>query len=979
MALDRQTVSIALTQGLDTKSDPKQVIPGKLVTLENGYFKRTGSILKRNGYTPLPTAIVGGSSVGAGRSISTFKSELFATTGATAYSLSANGWVSKGACEACEVSSFPLVRNGYQQTACDMSEVDTIRVVSWEDSSGGVRYSVFDIATGQPIVNNQLVSAVGVKPNVLTWGHYVGIFYAETTTNNIRCMAISSASPTTSTVFDVATNGNASRHFDGQYSGVTNNVYFGYQNDVGTISLRYVTNTLTVSAETVIAGSGVGAASNLSVAEDASGNVWCGFWDGTSVKVTAYDSTLNTVLLAPTVVETLASARQVAIGIQGTTCSVFYDVPATPAHNYTIREGDITLAGVVTPGALLFRSLSIVSEPFYVNGSWHLIAAYDSTLQRTYFVVTDTGLIVAKIASGVGGGTVTKASICEVELSAGVFEFPFLQTDRLTSVGGNVFTQTGVMLGRLDFNATPQQTLELSDNLLVSGGMLQMFDGAQVVEHGFHLFPENIVATPNAAGGSIAAGTYQYVVMWEWMDNFGQVHRSAPSVPVSITTTGATSSCVLTIPTLRLTAKTTPIAAVVYRTAANQVIFYRLTSITSPLLNDKTVDTISYSDTVADASIIGNEQLYTTGGEVENIAAPAPVITLSYRGRAIVVPGENRRTWWYSKQVIQGAPVEFNDAFVQAIDQIGGDITAAGVLDEKLILFKADHIFMVAGDGPSPSGQNNDFTQPYRIPTASGCIAKNSLALIPKGLMYQSSKGIYLLDRSLQVSYIGQAVEAYNTATIVSSEVIPDLHQVRFLLNTGVALAYDYFFDQWSTFTNISGVDATIFGGLYTYLQPGGLVMQETPGLFLDNGNPISMKLVTGWLSGAGLQGFERVRRLLVLGDYRSPHKLLVDIAHEYIPGPTQSTTVDVSTLLGTPLYGGTTPYGGDTTFGGEYPLYQFRVPLSRQKSQAIQITIRDAPTAPYGEAMSLSALAFEVGVKKGLNKKSATRTFSAP
>ena len=976
MPLDRQTVSIALTQGLDTKSDPKQVIPGKLVTLENGYFKRTGSILKRPGYVPLPTSIFGGSSVGAGCGLGTFKSELFATTGSTGYSLSDSGWVSKGQCEACEISTTPLVRNGYQQTACDMAEIDSIRVAAWEDSSGGVRYSVFDVSTGQPIVTNQLVSATGVKPGVIEWGHYVGIFYADTTTNNIKCMAFSSASPTTPTTFDMATNGAASRRYDAMHIGGRG--YLAYLNNVGTISIRYVTDTLTVSFEQIVAGETIGA--GVAISGDASGNAWVGYYDGASVKMTVYDASLGTQLLAPTVIETLASVRQVAIGVQGTTCTVFYDVTAAATYNDTIRIGTITLAGVVTAGALLFRSISVVSEPFYVNGSWHIVAAYDSVLQRTYFVVTATGHIVAKVASGVGGGRVSKISICEVEgPSAQHVRFPFLQTDRLTSVGGNIFTQTGVMMCELHFDATPQQTLELSDNLLVSGGILHMFDGSQVVEHGFHLYPENIVATPSAVGGSMAAGTYQYVVMWEWMDNYGQVHRSAPSVPVSITTAGATSSCVLTIPTLRLTAKTTPIAAVVYRTAANQVIFYRLTSITSPLLNSKTVDTVSYTDTVADASIIGNEQLYTTGGEVENIAPPSPCITLSYRGRAIVVPGENRRSWWYSKQVIQGSPVEFNDAFVQAIDQIGGDIAAAGVLDEKLILFKADHIFVVAGDGPSPSGQNNDFTPASRIPTASGCIAKNSLALIPRGLMYQSSKGIYLLDRSLQVSYIGQAVEAYNSATIVSSEVIPDLHQVRFLLNTGVALAYDYFFDQWSTFTNISGVDATIFGGLYTYLQPDGLVLQETPGVFLDNGNPISMKLVTGWLSGAGLQGFERVRRLLVLGDYRSPHKLLVDIAHEYVPGPTQSTTVDVSTLLGTPLYGGTTPYGGDATFGGEYPLYQFRVPLSRQKSQAIQITIRDAPTTPYGEAMSLSALAFEVGVKKGLNKKSATRTFSAP
>lgn len=975
MALERQVVSIALTQGLDTKSDPKQIVPGKLVTLENAYFKRTGSLLKRPGYAPLPTSIFGGSSVGAGAGLSTFKNELFATSGVSGYSLSAGGWVDKGHCPFVSLSVTPLVRNGYQQTACDMAEIDGVRVAAWEDSSGGVRYSVFDVATGQPMVTNQLVSATGVKPGVIEWGHYVGIFYADTTTNNIKCMAFSSVSPTTPVVFDVATNGSASRRYDAMHIGTR--AYLVYLNNAGTISIRYVAETLTVSFEQIVADT---VASGVAISGDVSGNAWIGYYNGTSVKVMVYDAALSTQLLAPTVIETLASVRQVAVGVQGTTCSVFYDVTAAATYNDTIREGDITLAGVVTPGALLFRSLSIVSEPFYAHGEWHIVAAYDSTLQRTYFVVTDTGHIDAKFAAGVGGGRVTKISICEVEGPSELHvRFPFLQTDRLTSVGGNIFTQTGVMLCELHFNETPQQMLELSDNLHVSGGFLYMFDGAQVVEHGFHLYPENIVATPNAAGGSIAAGTYQYAVIWEWMDNYGQLHRSAPSVPVSITTSGATSSCILTIPTLRLTAKTTPIAAVVYRTAANQIIFYRLTSITSPLLNDKTVDTVSYSDTVADASIIGNEQLYTTGGEVENIAAPSPAILATYRGRAILVPGENRRSWWYSKQVIQGAPVEFNDAFVQSIDQLGGDITAVGVLDEKLILFKADHVFMVAGDGPAPSGQNNDFTPPYRIPTASGCTDKNSLALIPRGLMYKSSKGFYLLDRSLQVSYIGQAVEAYNSATVVSSDTIPDLHQVRFLLNTGVALIYDYFFDQWGTFTNISGVDATIFGGLYAYLSATGLVMQETPGLFTDNGNPISMKLVTGWLSGAGLQGYERVRRLLVLGDFRSPHKLLVDIAHEYIPGPTQSTTVDVSTLLGTPIYGGTTPYGGDATFGGEYPLYQFRVPLTRQKSQAIQLTIRDAPIAPYGEGLSLSALGFEVGTKVGLNKKAATRTFSAP
>jgi len=52
-------------------------------------------------------------------------------------------------------------------------------------------------------------------------------------------------------------------------------------------------------------------------------------------------------------------------------------------------------------------------------------------------------------------------------------------------------------------------------------------------------------------------------------------------------------------------------------------------------------------------------------------------------------------------------------------------------------------------------------TEPSLIPTDTGTINPRSIVLTPMGIMYQSEKGIYLLDRSLQVSYIGADVEAY--------------------------------------------------------------------------------------------------------------------------------------------------------------------------------------------------------------------------
>ena len=65
--------------------------------------------------------------------------------------------------------------------------------------------------------------------------------------------------------------------------------------------------------------------------------------------------------------------------------------------------------------------------------------------------------------------------------------------------------------------------------------------------------------------------------------------------------------------------------------------------------------------------------------------------------------------------------------------------------------------------------------------------------------MFQSAKGIYLMDRSLEsIKYISDAVEAYNSYTVTSSKLITSLNQVRFTLSGGVVLVYDYFVDQWS-------------------------------------------------------------------------------------------------------------------------------------------------------------------------------------
>jgi len=110
------------------------------------------------------------------------------------------------------------------------------------------------------------------------------------------------------------------------------------------------------------------------------------------------------------------------------------------------------------------------------------------------------------------------------------------------------------------------------------------------------------------------------------------------------------------------------------------------------------------------------------------------------------------------------------------------------------------------------------------------------------------------------------------------------------------------------------------------------------------------MSLQTSWLQLASLQGFQRVYKMLVLGDYISPHTLTVRIAYDF------GASVQTDTIT------------------GAIP-EQFRIFMARQKCQAVQILITDTPST-LDQGLSLSGLTFEIGVKSGANRLPAAQSF---
>ncbi len=1061
MALEKAVVPISLAGGVDTKNDPKQVIPGKLLLLENAKFQTGHELRKVPGDAPLSTSIIGGGNISNAVQIAAFKDELVLNDGALLYSYGADeqSWVNKGQTFTVSMESFPVVRDNYAQVDQDSATHPSgLQAFAWEDSQGGVRYSIIDMATKLQIVANQPFLATGNTPKVVAIGNYLLIFCYDTTGTRLIYRAINTANPQTlGPIVQIESDVNVT-HPNFDVVVINARVFFVYNNNGGGISFGFVDQFLVQSATHTVAGEV--ASGCITGFGDASNNFWVAYYDGTDVKYFIYNYSLSTQVLAPTILEaTVFATRNITGVVQGTTGTFFYEQPrsssASEPYFSIIRTNTGTITGTVGTSSVLIRSLGLGSKAFVYGANIFLLGSYIGPLQPTYFLINQNGVVAAKLSPLTGGGLTVKPGLPQVNnIAPGEYQFSYLQQDFFATQSGQDFFLTGVMQATLDLNPLNLISVDIGQGLQTNGGFLSMYDGISSVELGYHLFPEKPEINIVFSGGGLGPGQYQYSLVYAWTDNFGQIHRSAPSIaetftlpptntPVTFTasfgvgnssmtvssTTGLFVGQVITdtttpanilpgtyitrisgltvdvsslfqgtaagdtlqtidtfktnleLPTLRITAKKPPLRSnvwiEVYRTEANGTIFYLVSSISNPVYNDTTVDLVPFTDTSPDNAIIGNIQLYTTGGVVENISPPAAKLIWQYQNRLILVPYEAPNTWWYSKEIIPGSPLEFSDSFVNNMDQRGGPITAGSQMDSEIVFFKGPtDVFYVTGQGPSSNGLNNDFSQPQIVPTGAGCVDPNSVVTMPNGLLYKSEKGYYLLGRNFEAKYIGAEVEAFNSANCTSSQLLINDNEVRLTLDNNIMLLYDYYYGQWSTIPNVSAVSSAFFQNQFCYVQSNGLVLQEDPNIWTHNGNVRRIKFTTSWLSMAALQGFQRVYKMLVLGTYLSPHKLKLNVAINFNPNYIQEEYINATNLLSNPAYGIDSPYGAGTPYGGQDQTYQWRIYMSKQKCQAVQFTLEEIPMMPYGEGVAFSALTLELGGKKGVFKVAADKSF---
>jgi hypothetical protein len=299
-------------------------------------------------------------------------------------------------------------------------------------------------------------------------------------------------------------------------------------------------------------------------------------------------------------------------------------------------------------------------------------------------------------------------------------------------------------------------------------------------------------------------------------------------------------------------------------------------------------------------------------------------------------------------------------------------------MDDKLIIGKQNALLYINGSGPDNTGKNSQFSEPIFITSTVGCTNQKSIVLMPKGLMFQSDKGIWLLGRGLDTEYIGAAVEDFTLgATVLSAVNVPETNQVRFTLDTGITLMYDYFYGQWSTFVGVPSVSSCIFQTAHTFINASGAVYQESPGTYLDGSNPVLMSFKTGPLLLGKLQNYQRAYFFYLLGTYLSPHKLQVLMTYDYETAPSQSVLISPNNF--SPTYGLPSPYGQGNPYGGPKNGESWRVFLDKQKCMAFAIEIQEIYDPSFGvvagAGFTLSGLNVVCAFKKQYRPQSAAES----
>ena len=206
---------------------------------------------------------------------------------------------------------------------------------------------------------------------------------------------------------------------------------------------------------------------------------------------------------------------------------------------------------------------------------------------------------------------------------------------------------------------------------------------------------------------------------------------------------------------------------------------------------------------------------------------------------------------------------------------------------------------------------------------------QNSTVAINGGILFKSSKGIFLLGRDLSLTYMGMDVELYNDQVCRRSVLSERRKEVYFLLED-VILVYSTNFGRWSTLDAEGAVDISVDDGDL-------VILYENHSLKVERENTldelVEYELETTWLNLSSIQGYQRARRVELLGNIEGAEEATIEFAYNF--GDNYEEKIEIRPRVGAD---------------------QYRIGPKRQKCSSLKVRIKILSSKP----VKLSGLAVE-------------------
>lgn len=937
-----QPISWPLTGGLDTKKSPLQVgasksplqaAPGSNIVLSNVRQERDGEWKPRPGWThnaadDLPSmpmkevGLPGGGRVALTHETGVLGSALLYQSGAAA-----GRWVRSQA----ELSSqtSPSVWNRRSLAAADTMVVSdhcegsVYALTAWaggNGSSGGV-FKITNKADGtalpDPVNGAGLLPSGSVRPRCVAGpGDTLCLLWVDTASQSLRMTVWSGSTGAfivTGFPTGLAADINPIHFMDAFYYGGTTLTIVVRTNVPAVSFLETIPSTI---VSTTNVGLGVDANLALSLLPDP---------DASGTRFVAFSNTTPTtrVLRVSSAGATLTTDPIGAIQVDQIT-GVAYQAGASWMAVYHLAGGGISaskkFSGVVGAATVLVAppSLAATAALYGLNSA----AWRDPTQDVMRFLagvhapaVTDAQDTYLELALpyNVGGTTVMnnfpepQARLLPLQAgpsASAVFPGSLPHVQR---TGAEQFVTALVRLGRVSTQASTtanqyavdrwQVTTISAANLATANqgrgctgnaasyipvGSLLQTAGAAPVSHGICAVPLKPRATPGVAGGLTAGQAYQHLVVVEVPNENGDVWRSPQSTPSNVTAAAMAGNTQITLDVVvsatELPARVCTVK--IYRTFGNGSVFRLVNSRTAQI---GTLGAFTFVDQVSDATLASGDPYF---GEVPATITPAFSHTEVFGNRLWGVERDFPNLWC-SKPLQKGLQPEFPGVtpWVLPLADQFGDPTGLVALDDKLILLKRNAVYAIQGDGPDNAGGGQPFSV-TRAESDVGSLPGSPTVSTGAEAFFVSERGIHMVDRSMQVTFVGAAVDRYFTQpslgtvpqTVTGAVFSSARNEVRFTCNNaggatpGLALVYDRLRGIWFIDAGVGLNNAQVsrlFGATEVRYTTSGAMFVEGPndGTVTDDaGTAFASTMGSAWIQAAGPQGRFRLRRARCLG-----------------------------------------------------------------------------------------------------------------